>query len=53
MGKVIKDPDTGEVLGADETKVGKVKVTKVMGARLSTASVVSGSGFKPGDTIKN
>ncbi|MFN7989715.1 MAG: CsgG/HfaB family protein [Thermoanaerobaculia bacterium] len=53
VGKVIKDPDTGEVLGADETKVGKVKVTKVMGARLSTASVVSGSGFKPGDTIKN
>jgi curli biogenesis system outer membrane secretion channel CsgG len=53
VGKVIKDPDTGEVLGADETKVGKVKVTKVMGARLSTASVVSGSGFKPGDTIKH
>ena len=53
VGNVIKDPDTGEVLGADETKVGKVKVTKVMGARLSSASIVSGSGFKPGDTIKN
>ena len=53
VGNVIKDPDTGEVLGADETKVGRVKVTKVMGARLSSASVVSGSGFKPGDTIKN
>jgi curli biogenesis system outer membrane secretion channel CsgG len=53
VGNVIKDPDTGEVLGADETKVGRVKVTKVMGPRLSTASVVSGSGFKPGDAIRN
>ena len=53
VGNVIKDPDTGEVLGSDETKVGRVKVTKVMGARLSTASVVSGSGFKAGDMIKN
>lgn len=53
VGNVIKDPDTGEVLGSDETKVGRVKVTKVMGPRLSTASVVSGSGFKPGDMIKN
>jgi curli biogenesis system outer membrane secretion channel CsgG len=53
VGNVIKDPDTGEVLGADETKVGRLKITKVMGARLSTASIVSGSGFKPGDMIKN
>lgn len=53
VGNVIKDPDTGEVLGSDETKVGRVKVTKVMGARLSTASIVSGNGFKPGDMIKN
>lgn len=53
VGSVIKDPDTGEVLGADETKVGRIKVTKVMGPRLSTASVVSGSGFKPGDAIRN
>ncbi len=53
VGNVIKDPDTGEVLGSDEKKVGRVKVTKVMGARLSTASIVNGSGFKPGDMIKN
>jgi curli biogenesis system outer membrane secretion channel CsgG len=53
VGNVIKDPDTGEVLGADETKVGRVKVAKVLGARLSTASVLSGSGFKPGDMVKN
>ena len=27
--------------GSDETKVGRVKVTKVMGPRLSTAAIVS------------
>jgi len=53
VGKQIKDPDTGEVLGADETKVGRVKITAVKGARLSIAAAVSGSGFKPGDTLKN
>jgi curli biogenesis system outer membrane secretion channel CsgG len=29
LGEAIKDPDTGEVLGADETKVGTIKVTAV------------------------
>jgi len=53
VGKQIKDPDTGEVLGADEVKVGRVKVTAVKGPRLSTATAVSGSGFKAGDTVKN
>ncbi|MEO8585575.1 MAG: CsgG/HfaB family protein [Acidobacteriota bacterium] len=53
VGKQIKDPDTGEVLGADEVKVGRVKVTAVKGARLSMATAVSGSGFKAGDTLKN
>jgi curli biogenesis system outer membrane secretion channel CsgG len=49
----IKDPDTGEVLGANEVKVGRIKVTAVRGPRLSTAIVVSGTGFKPGDILKN
>jgi len=53
MGKQIKDPDTGEVLGQDETKVGRVKITAVKGPRLSIASALSGSGFKAGDTLKN
>ena len=51
-GKVITDPDTGEVLGADETKVGQLKITAVKGPRLSLCSVVSGTGFKPGDILK-
>jgi curli biogenesis system outer membrane secretion channel CsgG len=53
MGAPIKDPDSGEVLGQNETKIGRVRVEKVMGPRLSTAKVISGSGFKPGDAIKN
>jgi hypothetical protein len=53
VGKQIKDPDTGEVLGADETKVGKIRVTAVKGPRLSAATALSGSGFRAGDTIKN
>lgn len=51
-GKVITDPDTGEVLGADETKVGQVRITAVKGPRLSLCSAVSGNGFKAGDILK-
>lgn len=51
-GDVIKDPDTGEILGVNETKVGRVKVTAIKGARLSTATVLAGQGFKTGDLLK-
>ena len=53
VGEQIKDPDTGEVLGANETKVGRVKITAVKGPRLSTAASVAGGAFKAGDTLKN
>ena len=52
MGEAIKDPDTGEVLGADETKLGAVKVTAVKGAKYSECSVVEGAGFKGGTVVK-
>ena len=52
VGDSIKDPDTGEVLGTNETKVGRIKVNSVKGGRLSTAVAVSGSGFKAGDVLK-
>ena len=51
-GKVITDPDTGEVLGADEKEVGQIKVAVVKGPRLSICEAVSGTGFKPGDLLK-
>jgi curli biogenesis system outer membrane secretion channel CsgG len=53
MGAPIKDPDTGEVLGQNETTVGRVRVDKVMGPRLSTAHRVSGGEFKAGDALKS
>ena len=51
-GEVIKDPDTGEVLGANKVKVGRIKVTAIRGPRLSAAISLSGSGYKSGDVLK-
>ena len=51
-GEVIKDPDTGEVLGANEMKVGRIKIIAIRGPRLSSAITLSGSGYKPGDALK-
>src|ERR1019366_3441859 len=52
VGEQIKDPDTGEVLGANEAKVGRVRIRSVRGPRLSMAAPLSGTGFKAGDTLK-
>jgi hypothetical protein len=52
-GEVIKDPDSGEVLGANETTVGRVRIIAVMGPRPSKAAPVSGAVFKVGDVLKN
>lgn len=49
VGEQIKDPDTGEVLGGDETVVGVVEIVKVIGAKLSEAKAASGNGFAAGD----
>jgi len=51
-GEPIKDPDTGEILGADEELIGSIKVTLVKGKSLSEATTVTGSGFRPGDVVK-
>lgn len=52
VGEQIKDPDTGEVLGTNETKVGRVKVTAIKGPRLSMAVPVGQGSFKPGDALR-
>lgn len=52
QGEVIRDPDTGEVLGADEEQIGSIKVTAVKGAKYSECAVVSGSGFAVGNVVK-
>lgn len=49
MGEQITDPDSGEVLGGEETVVGTIEIVKVMGEKLSVGRPVSGSGFAVGD----
>lgn len=49
--KEIKDPDTGEVLGKEENKVGEIRITVVKGEKLSEATLISGSA-DAGDVIK-
>jgi len=53
VGEVFRDPDTGEVLGADETKVGTVEIVSAE-ARLSKANIIEGDpgGFERGTTLK-
>jgi len=51
QGKVTKDPDTGEVLDVEEKEVGKIKITEVK-EKISIGTLVSGSGVKPGDVVK-
>jgi len=41
QGEQIVDPDTGEVLGSEEEKVGRIKITDVQ-AKFSKAKLVTG-----------
>ena len=43
QGEVVKDPDTGDVIGSDETKVGLIEVTSVQ-QKFSKAKVVKSEG---------
>lgn len=55
MGEEMKDPDTGESLGAEETRVGEIEVvSNNFGGKgkASSCKIVSGSGFKAGDLVK-
>ncbi len=49
--KVIKDPETGQVLGVKTTKVGWIKVTDVQ-AKFATAISGDGTGFQSGDIVR-
>jgi curli biogenesis system outer membrane secretion channel CsgG len=51
-GRELRDPDSGKVLGRQETQVGVIRVIRHQNERVSEASVVSGEGFKPGDVVK-
>lgn len=53
-GEEIKDPDTGLVLGAEETKVGKIEVTEdALKGKAAKAKVLQGTDFKVGDIVRD
>jgi curli biogenesis system outer membrane secretion channel CsgG len=54
-GEDMKDPDTGESLGAEETRVGTIEVVNNNfggKGKASTCKITSGSGFKTGDLVR-
>ncbi|MGV8039392.1 MAG: CsgG/HfaB family protein [Thermoanaerobaculaceae bacterium] len=52
LGEPIKDPDSGEVLGQDERKIGRIRVTAVKGPKYSECTIVDGSGLSTGNIVK-
>jgi hypothetical protein len=50
QGEELKDPDTGEVLGREEVKVGKVKITQV-NPKTSQAEIVEDTGVDKGAVL--
>ena len=53
-GEEIKDPDTGLSLGAEETKVGKIKATEdMLNGKVMKATIIEGSGFQVGDIVRD
>jgi curli biogenesis system outer membrane secretion channel CsgG len=51
VARVIKDPETGEILGTKTVKIGTIKVGEVE-KKFSFASVVSGEGFETGCIVR-
>lgn len=52
-GQEIRDPESGEVLGRKESKIGVIRISQHQNERLSNATVVSGQGFQSGDIVKD
>jgi curli biogenesis system outer membrane secretion channel CsgG len=53
-GEDIKDPDTGLSLGAEETKLGRIKTTDdMLRGKAMKASVLEGKDFKVGDIVRD
>jgi curli biogenesis system outer membrane secretion channel CsgG len=51
QGEELKDPDTGEVLGREEVKVGKVKISQV-NPKTSLATIVEDTGIDKGGLLR-
>ena len=52
-GEELKDPDTGLVLGHEEAKVGRIKVTEdMLNGKAAKARIINGSGLQSGDFVR-
>ena len=52
-GEELKDPDTGLVLGHEEKKVGRIRVTEdMLEGKAARAKVLSGAAFQTGDIVR-
>ena len=51
LGEELKDPDTGEILGREEVKMGKVKITQV-NAKSSQAEILEDTGIDKGGVLR-
>jgi len=51
LGEAFEDPDTGEMLGSEETLLGKLKVVTVK-EKYAICAVDSGSGFSKANIIR-
>ena len=52
VGEELIDPNTGEILGVDEVKIGKVKIIQVQEKFSKTSPVGDLRGVKIGDTVR-
>jgi curli biogenesis system outer membrane secretion channel CsgG len=51
-GEDVKDPDTGLSLGAEETKIGKIKVIEdALKGKAAKAKIIEGADLQVGDTV--
>ncbi len=52
VGEELVDPDTGELLGEEEDKIGTVEILQIR-EKHSKAKIISGKDFKRGDIIRS
>lgn len=52
VGEALKDPDSGQILGYKESKVGIIQISNHQNENLSEAAIISGNGFQVGDVVK-
>lgn len=52
VGETLRDPDSGQILGYKENKIGIIKINRHQNANVSEAAILSGAGFQVGDVAR-